>query len=159
MSPTHPLSFFGVDVSSNRHRTAIEVRTRTLSSRKAALSIEQFFGHDLAQKFRRNWRRAGADHERLTQNRCLGQRRNITEAKRSGHGGSIGGRRKRGHRRSKCRDIRRYNKIRPTLDCGSGSSRRDRQKTSASGCQNRSLCIEPTRRQRRTRNAPKRDRH
>ena len=76
------------------------------------------------------------------ENRRLGQWGNTTEAKQSGHGGSIGGRLNSGNRRSKCRDKHGYNKIRPTLGCGSGSSRSDRQKANTRGCQNRSLGIE-----------------
>ena len=58
------------------------------------------------------------------QNRHLGQWRNSTEAKRSSHGSGIGGRRRSGNQMNKCRDKCRYNKISPTLDCGSGCQRK-----------------------------------
>ena len=106
----------------------------------------------MAYDFRRTCQKSGADNERLMRNKRLGQRRNTAEAKRSGHGDGIGGRCKGGYRWGKCR----YNKIRPTLDRGSANSRRDRSKTNARGCQGRGLSIEFAKRQRRTRNAPKR---
>ena len=157
MSSTCRLSFFGVDVSTSRPSNSNwgSGSFNTNLAGKLFVQINKLSSHDMAYDFRRTCQKSGADNERLMRNRRLGQRRNTAEAKRSGHGDGIGGRCKGGYRWGKCR----YNKIRPTLDRGSANSRRDRSKTNARGCQARGLSIELGKRQRRTRNAPKRGRH